>query len=59
MRAKTRLILENCIEAGAKRGYRRAFKHNENPSEDQILEHIEEAIMAEIYEYFAFDSLDY
>lgn len=59
MQAKTRLILENCIEAGAKRGYHRAFKHNENPSEEAILESIEESIMGEIYEYFAFDALDY
>jgi len=43
------------IEAGVARGYRRAFKHVENPEEHTILHSIEECVMSEIYEYFTFD----
>lgn len=57
MRAKTRIILEECIERGTRRGYARAHKHNDSPSEAAILEEIENSIMSEIYEYFQFDDL--
>jgi hypothetical protein len=43
------------IEQGVRRGYRRAFKHIENPAEESIFEHIEDAVMGEIYEYFTFE----
>ena len=55
MRPKVRVILEQAIEEGVRRGYSRAHKHNENPSEGAIIEHIEEAVMSSIYEYFTFD----
>ena len=47
-------ILEECIELGVPRGYRRAYKHVEKPSEDSIFMEIEEAIMAEICQRFIF-----
>jgi predicted Zn-dependent protease with MMP-like domain len=59
MRAKIRVILTQAIEQGARRGYRRAFKHVENPTEESICEHIEECVMSEIYEYFTFDEEDF
>lgn len=55
MRPKTHKILEMAIEEGVRRGYSRAFKHVDNPTECVIIEHIEEAVMAEIYEYFDFE----
>jgi hypothetical protein len=55
MRPKFRVILEMAIEEGVRRGYSRAFKHNENPNEGAIIEHIEEAVMSSIYEYFDFE----
>jgi archaeosine-15-forming tRNA-guanine transglycosylase len=55
MRPKFRVILEMAIEEGVRRGYSRAFKHVENPSEGSIIEHIEDAVMGSIYEYFDFD----
>jgi hypothetical protein len=55
MRPKFRVILEMAIEQGVKYGYSRAFKHNENPTEGAIIEHIEEAVMSSIYEYFDFE----
>ena len=59
MKAKTRVILEMAIEEGVRRGYSRAHKHVENPTEGAIIEHIEDAVMAQIYEYFTFDEEDY
>ena len=59
MKAKTRVILEMAIEAGVRRGWHRAHKHVENPTEGAIIEHIEEAVMSQIYEYFTFDEEDY
>ena len=59
MKAKTRVILEMAIEEGVRRGYSRAHKHVENPTEGAIIEHIEDAVMAQIYEYFTFEEEDY
>jgi hypothetical protein len=55
MRPKFRVILEQAIEEGVRRGYTRAFKHNDSPSEGAILESLEEHVMSSIYEYFTFD----
>jgi hypothetical protein len=55
MKPKFRVILNQAIEEGVLLGYRRAFKHNEDPSEEVICETIEECVMSAIYEYFTFD----
>lgn len=55
---RTRVVLEQCIETGARLGYHRAFKHTDSPSESSILEAIELAIMNEIYEYFSFEETE-
>ena len=55
MKPKFRVILEQAIEEGVRMGYRRAFKHIENPPEVSICQHIEEQVMSSIYEYFTFD----
>jgi len=59
MKPKFRVILEQAIEEGVRRGYSRAHKHVENPSEGAIIESIEEHVMSSIYEYFTFDEEDY
>ena len=59
MKPKFRVILEQAIEEGVRRGYSRAHKHVENPSEGAIIESIEEHVMSAIYEYFTFDEEDY
>ena len=59
MKAKTRVILEMAIEQGVRRGYSRAHKHVENPTEEAICETIEDCVMSQIYEYFTFDEEDY
>ncbi len=59
MKPKFRVILDQAIEEGVLRGYRCAFKHNEEPNEEIICETIEECVMSQIYEYFTFDPEDY
>ena len=45
-----------CIENGVTIGYRRAFKHTDNPTEEQIFGNIREAIVNELYEWFIFET---
>ena len=56
MKPKIYTILGQAVEEGVRRGYYRAFKHVENPSEEVILDAVETAVMASILEYFTFDS---
>ena len=58
MKPKFRVILEQAIEEGVRRGYSRAHKHVENPTESAIIESIEDCVMSSIYEYFTFDNDD-
>lgn len=55
MKPKFRVMLDQAISEGVLRGYRRAFKHNENPTEETIVETIEDCVMGSLYEYFTFD----
>jgi hypothetical protein len=48
-----------CIENGLTIGYRRAFKHTDNPTEEQITNQIRESIMNELYEWFDFEAVRY
>jgi hypothetical protein len=55
MKVKLRIILEDAIQRGIERGYRRAFKHTDSPHEDSIFADISDCIMFEIDEYFTFE----
>ena len=59
MKPKFRVILEMAIEEGVRRGYSRAHKHVENPTEGAIIEQIEDCVMSAIVEYFTFDDDDF
>jgi hypothetical protein len=48
-------VLDICLESGAARGLRQATKHNENPTPEQVAEHVADAIESEIMEWFSFD----
>ena len=54
MRPNTYVILERAVEEGARLGYRRAFKHVENPSEEAIVEAIVNGVMLSVSEVFEF-----
>lgn len=55
MKPKFRVLLDQAINEGVRRGYHRAFKHNENPTEETIIETIEDCVMSSIHEYFTFE----
>lgn len=55
MRAKDRDVLEMCLENGLNRGWNRAHKHIDDPSEDAIITAQFEAIMNEIDTWFDYD----
>jgi hypothetical protein len=59
MKPKTRVILEMAIEEGVRRGWHLAHKHVENPLPSAVMQHIDEAVMSQIYEYFTFEQEDY
>ena len=49
-------VLEVAIENGIAYGTRRAYKHNDAPTEQQLREAIESAIWNEIHEWFVFNN---
>ncbi len=55
MKPKIRPILELCIDEGVRVGYRRAYKHTEQPNEDWVIETINNEIMNVIDLYFDFE----
>lgn len=59
MKPKFRVILENAIEEGVRRGYYRAHKHVTNPPEENVISEIEDAVMSSITEYFTFEDSDF
>lgn len=55
MKPKFYPLLLRCIEDGAQIGYFRAFKHDDKPSEELIVERIIDAITSELFEAFTFE----
>ena len=48
MKPNTYVILQRAVEEGALLGYRRAFKWVENPTEEQMVEALTDAIMLSV-----------
>jgi hypothetical protein len=59
MKPRFHVILEQAIEEGVRRGWRRAHKHVENPTEESVWEQIEDGVMSSITEYFSFEDNDF
>ena len=55
MKARDSLVLERCVEVGIKLGLNRARKHQEAPTETEVVEAIQRAIMDEVEEWFVFE----
>jgi hypothetical protein len=55
MKPKFRVILDQAIEEGVRRGYHRAYKHTDDPTDEAVINTIEDCVMSAIYEYFDFD----
>ena len=54
MKIKTYVVLTECIENGIEAGWKRAHKHDDNPSAEVIKRCIDDAISVQLGEYFDF-----
>ena len=54
MKVYDRKVIEQCLENGIAYGMRRAYKHVENPTQQQIELEVYQAVMHEIDEWFYF-----
>lgn len=52
LKPKSAPVLELAIEQGVARGFRKAYKHIDNPTQEYIAMAIEEEVMNAIYEWF-------
>ena len=55
MKARDGMVLERCVETGIKLGLNRARKHQEAPTEAEVVQAIQRAIMEEVEEWFIFE----
>ena len=55
MKARDGMVLERCVETGIKLGLNRARKHQEAPTEAEVVEAIRRAVMDEVEEWFVFE----
>jgi hypothetical protein len=55
MRPKVYPLLEQCIESGVAHGLRRAYKHDNSPSEEFIASSIVTSTLEELSEWFEFE----
>jgi hypothetical protein len=50
-------VIDRAVEEGLKRGYYRAHKHADNPSEDSLLNEMKTAVMGSLSEILNYDDL--
>ena len=48
-------VLDMCLEVGKARGLRRATKHNDSPTPEQVADLVADSIESEIMEWFVID----
>lgn len=58
MKPKFLPVLEMCIESGVRLGINRAYKHDDNPTPDTIIENINREILNQLYEWFDFEEIE-
>jgi len=51
-------VLQMAIQDGVAIGYRRAFKYNENPDEDAVIDRIQQEVMTQVCEWFKFQDVE-
>jgi|CXWL01.1.fsa_nt_gi hypothetical protein len=51
---KTYEVLCRAVEEGVSHGMRRAYKHQDKPSQEDIISHMENQVLSAICEYFSF-----
>ena len=52
-------LMVRCVEDGVAYGYSRAHKHTDTPTAEVVRDHIENAVIDEICEWFHFDEADF
>lgn len=52
LKPKAAPVLELAIEQGVARGFRKAYKHMENPAQEYVAMAVEEEVISSIYEWF-------
>jgi hypothetical protein len=57
MKPKIYPLVECCVEDGVSYGYRRAFKHTDNPPEEVVLDSIVSGVMLELSAWFDFEAV--
>lgn len=55
MKPKFKAVLDMCMENGLKLGMSRAYKHDDNPSQEFIIQKQYDAIVEQLYEWFDLD----
>lgn len=56
MKVREYTLMQDCVERGIRLGLARARKHDDDPSEERMSEHILSAVMLEICESWKFDA---
>ena len=54
MKPKFDVILQQALMEGISRGYTRAHKHDDDPTDETVIDRIYEEVMNSLYEYFDF-----
>lgn len=55
IRPRTKELLARAIRAGLETGYNRAYRIDDEPTRQLLLEHLENAILANCEDWFTFD----
>jgi hypothetical protein len=55
MRANEYMVMVMCVDKGVQMGWERAHKHNSTPDPDHVQDCINDAVLAEINEWFIFN----
>jgi len=55
MKAKEYQLMQECVMNGVARGFRVAYKHTDDPSNEMVQEKLWQEIMSEIAEWFDFE----
>jgi hypothetical protein len=52
MKPRFKQVLDTAIEESVARGVRRAYKYVDNPTQEQIIASVEEAVNSSLWEWF-------
>ena len=58
MKPKFFPVFEMCIESGVTLGLNRAYKHEDNPSREVMIDNIKREIENQLHEWFNFEGVE-